>query len=269
MGTKKQPDEIELQSSPELADSEGISLDELSASFARLLGSDEAPATEQLSPDTAADQTNDSGALFPADVDLSDEPDDFPASPRGIVEAILFVGHPEDQPISARNIASLMRGVRSEEVEQLVAELNADYVQHNCPYHIESVAGGFRMVLRNEFDSIRERFYGRIRQVQLTQAAINTLAIVAYNQPLEKQAIVEMSGDANVGRVLAQLVRRGLLSAERQQADQESGNGKQKRKQKKTKHASPMLYQTTDRFLDLFGLSTLSDLPKSQDLTDE
>ena len=103
------------------------------------------------------------------------------------------------------------------------------------------------MVLRQEFESLRFRFQGRIRQARLTQAAIDVLAIVAYEQPLSAEGVSKRRGKPS-SHVLAQLVHRGLLRVER-------GTGKRRIGQ----------YHTTDRFLRLFGLETLADLPRSED----
>lgn len=276
-GKKRKPNELALDQFHDVPDDQGLSLDELSESFASLLGEGEVPYDAEqggsdphsggdsvpvgdTSQPNAAPATQVLASAASAEPLDGRAPDDCPVSPENIIEAILFVGHPQDEPISSRYVASLMRGVRAAEVESQIAELNESYLKHNCPYMIESVSTGFRMVLRPEYQSVRERFYGRIREAQLTQASINTLAIVAYNQPVEKQQVVEMSGEEHAGRVLAQLVRRGLLGAVRSEARQ-PGSAKQKKQ-------APIVYQTTDRFLHLFGLSSLSDLPQNQELRD-
>jgi segregation and condensation protein B len=273
----RKPDDLALEQFQEVSDDQGLSLDELSESFARLLGAGDVPY-DALGDDaephpgaktTAADPSSvaNSGPArqLTAARASADWPDgrsleDCPVSPENIIEAILFVGHPQGEPIASRHIASLMRGVRAAEVEALIAELNESYRKHNCPYTVESASTGFRMVLRPEYHSVREQFYGRIREAQLTQTAVNTLAIVAYHQPLDKQQIVKISGEEQVGRVLAQLVRRGLLSAVRGEAPLPGAAQRPKK--------PPIVYQTTDRFLHLFGLRSLADLPQNHELAD-
>jgi segregation and condensation protein B len=287
-------DKLALDQFKETPDDQGLSLDELSESFARLLGEGDVPYdADQIQPDSesptdAADEKRpvDDVDVAPAESMALDgrAPDDCPVSPDNIIEAILFVGHPQNEPISSRQIASLMRGVRAAEVESTITQLNANYVENNCPYVIESVGKGFRMVLRPELDVVREHFYGRIREAQLTQTAINTLAIVAYHQPLQKNQIVEMSGEEKTGRVLSQLVRRGLVCVTRSddQASDNRSKASDKRSQETDKVPTEsskgrpkgtakrrMVYQTTDRFLDLFGLDSLADLPQTHDLGDE
>ena len=223
----------------------GLSLDQLSESFARLLGTGEVPYAE-----TASNPTH-GLALEPVstnEVELDGE-HEVAVSPENILEAILFVGNPTGEPISSRQIASLMRGVRAAEVEQRIEQLNASYEQNRCPYYIESMSKGFRLALRSEFNFVRERFYGRVRQVSLAQSAITALALVAYNQPISRTGIAGIAEEPVV-RQLGPLVRRGLLSVER----------------KKNQNRTESFYCTTDRFLDLFGLTSLDELPRSQEL---
>ena len=126
-------------------------------------------------------------------------------------------------------------------------QLNRRYDAGGCPYHIVAESGGYRMVLREEFENLRFRFQGRIRQARLTQAAIDVLAIVAYQQPISAEQVSKRRGKPS-SHVLAQLVHRGLLRVERETGKRRIG-----------------LYHTTDRFLRLFGLETLADLPRSDD----
>ena len=141
-----------------------------------------------------------------------------------------------------------MRGVEPSEIAGLVWELNRRYQRNDCPYFISENSDGYRMTLRKPFHPLRERFFGRIRQARLSQAAIDILAIVAYQQPLTAEQISAVR-DKPSGHVLSQLVHRGLLRIERQSGKRRSAK-----------------YCTTDRFLKLFGLETLADLPQSEEL---
>ncbi len=172
---------------------------------------------------------------------------DAEISPRTILEAMLFVGPPQHEPLTASHGASRMLGGRPAEIDEFVVELNETYAAEQCAYWIESVGAGYRLVLRPEFAPLRDRFYGRVKEAKLSQQAIDVLALVAYNQPLT-QAEIDRLRNAASGGVLAQLVRRGLLRVER--PDQ--------------KPREP-IFHTTDKFLELFGLESLDDLPQSQD----
>jgi segregation and condensation protein B len=168
-------------------------------------------------------------------------------TPRSILEAMLFVGNSQNQPLTADQVASLMRGVRPQEINDLVQELNDQYSSEECPYRIASVDAGYIFQLREEYVSLRENFYGRVKDAKLTQQAVDVLAIVAYKQPLTREEVDQIRGRP-CGGVLAQLVRRELLCL-----DRSSG---------KSKTAS---YRTTHRFLQVFGLESLDELPDSQE----
>ncbi|MEK6249829.1 MAG: SMC-Scp complex subunit ScpB, partial [Planctomycetales bacterium] len=107
---------------------------------------------------------------------------------------------------------------------------------------------GFHIALRPIHDRIRNRFYGRIREAKLSQAAIEVLALVAYKQPTTSAAVSKLRGHPS-GTILAQLVRRQLLRMERPEQ----------------KPRTPT-YHTTARFLKLFGLDSLEELPDSQQM---
>ncbi len=169
-------------------------------------------------------------------------------NPRSVVEAMLFVGSPDNQPFSARELAAAMRGVSPGEIEEAVAELNATYRQDGAPYEITGSPNGYRLELRTECDRMRDKFYGRVREAKLSTAVLETLSVVAYNQPATAEMVSELRG-APSGAALAQLVRRKLL-----RLDRPSERG-----------AKPQ-YTTTDRFLRLFGLESLSALPRSEEL---
>ena len=87
-----------------------------------------------------------------------------------------------------------MRGVSPAEVDAAVAELNALYDADATPYRIDHSHGGYRLVLRDEFERMRDKFYGRVREAKLSPAAIEVLSIVAYNQPVTAAQIDELRG---------------------------------------------------------------------------
>ena len=116
--------------------------------------------------------------------------------------------------MTAEQIAALMRGVPAREIDELVSELNQAYREHGHPYHIASVGAGYRLELREEFWSLRNVFYGRVREARLSQAAVDVLAIVAYQQGLTRPEIDDRRGRP-CGALLSQLVRRRLLRIDR------------------------------------------------------
>ncbi len=168
-------------------------------------------------------------------------------SPLSILEAMLFVGNRDNKPLSAIKAAEMMRDVSAEEIPLLVNELNRRYTADNCPYNIVGEGDGYRLSLRKIHSALRDKLYGRIHEARLSQAAIDILAIVAYRQPISGERIGRMRGKPS-SHTLAQLVRRGLLRIERPEG------------KRRTRH-----YYTTERFLRLFNLQSLDDLPRSED----
>ena len=169
-------------------------------------------------------------------------------TPLSILESMLFVGNPENEPLKSKQVAALLRGVSPREIDELVKQLNERYADRGCPYQVDSVGGGYLMRLRPEFSQFRDKFYGRIREARLSQQAIDVLAIVAYRPGATRVEIDDLRG-RNSGSILSQLVRRRLLRVER--------TGEKPRKPS---------YFPTDRFLGLFGLENLDELPQSQEL---
>ncbi len=248
---------------------QGVSLSELTEAFAKAMGglADPENDSETLSEPSAPE----SEAPEPAEAPPPDQPDaagpvdDSPEpeveldtygdnddacvlSPATILEAMLFVGNLANEPLSSQRASDLMRGVTVREIPDLIKELNGRYLSNGCPYSIVSEGAGYRMALRREFNPVRNKFYGRIREARLSQAAKEVLAIVAYRQPLTSERMTTLRGTPS-GHLLTQLVRRRLLQAERQ-----PGKGR------------TMFYRTSDRFLELFGLENLDDLPRSEEL---
>lgn len=241
---------------------EGLSLDELNRSYAAMLGADdpylesEPPQGWESSEAEAADATTLLKSAQNAgisDVPVEIEPpstgaeDNCAIAPRTIWEAILFVGQPGNQPVRARDVAKLMRGVTPAELDELVQELNQTYESEDAPYRIVSVGDGYRMEVVPECRAVEARMLGKAKEAKLSQSQVETLAIVAYHQPVTATEMQERRGRPS-GSVLRQLVRRGLITVEPGES-----RGREK-------------YRTTTRFLQVFHLRGLSDLPQVQDL---
>lgn len=168
-------------------------------------------------------------------------------TPAQVIEAALFVG---GGALTARKISALMRGsTDAAAVERIVDELNSAYAAQGRPYEIRLGDGGYRLELRPEYDRLRHRVYGSgPREVRLSQDVLEVLALVAYRQPISQQEI-EAHGKQNAGNLLRQLLRRDLVGFER-------GPGGRK----------DLSYHTTPRFLSVFGLASLAELPEPEDL---
>lgn len=236
---------------------EGFSLEELSRSYATALGHTALGHTalgqdEANSPEGDASGPGDSED----EIELFDSPeepvDDVDANcaitPLSIVEAILFVGKPDSQPVSADEIAALMRGVRKEEIAGLVDELNLIYEQTGRAIRIAESAQGFAATLAEDMEPVRNRFYGEVREVSLNQVALDCLALIAYQPGVSREQLEQQRGQPS-GGVLNQLVRRQLIEMRRE----ETGA-------KPTQH-----YYPTHKLAELAGLDSLEDLPQVEE----
>ncbi len=225
----------------------GMSLDKLGEAFARLLG--KVGAETKSEDDHDADTTG-------ADVDAAEDVGDAVAladgdrevTPLGILEAMLFVGNEQNQALSRERAAALMRGVDESEIDDFVEQLNVKYAERGAAYEVVFADDGYRLNLREDLERLRDKFYGRIREARLSQAAIDVLAIVAYKQPLTRQQIDAYRGKPSAS-LINHLVRRELLRVDRPDARQRR-----------------MLYATSDRFLQLFGMASVQELPQSDDV---
>jgi segregation and condensation protein B len=175
--------------------------------------------------------------LFPSSVQT---PTETPPSPLQIVEAMLFVGGP---PLTAEKVCSAVRGLTPERVRELIDELGRKYRRQNRPYTVQQQGDGFALMVKPQYRALRERLYGGPKEARLSQPALDVLSLIAYRQPIPTAEVESLRGADSIG-VIRQLVRLGLIAVVERGG--EAG----------TK------YGTAPRFLELFGLSSLEDLPK-------
>ncbi len=215
-----------------------FSLHRLSAAFARLTGTDAdasptSDAADKLQPAPEAGTANHNVL-----------------SPRMIIEGMLFVGTSDGRPLTSREMAANIRDVSPSEVDALILQLNELYQESGTAYEIGSEGARYFMRIGPEFEAVRQRFGGRIREAKLTPSAIEVLSVVAYRQPVTAEEVGRLRG-ARSQAILSQLVRRRLLCLERPD------------------HAPRKpTYHTTERFNRLFGVDSPEDLPSSEDLDD-
>ena len=162
-----------------------------------------------------------------------------------IVEALLFVGGP---PLTAERAGEAVRGLTPATFAQAVDTLNRDYRRQGRPYRVQARERGYELALLPRYRGVLERLYGSTREARLSPAALDVLALVAYRQPITRQEVEALRG-AESSSPLRQLVRLGLIAVQRGQAQQRE-----------------VVYSTTARFLSLFQLRSLDDLPRTQDL---
>jgi len=163
----------------------------------------------------------------------------LPSGARGAVEAVLMV---VDEPIDDVALATAI-GLPLEHVTGVVTELAAEYDAQGRGFELRRVAGGWRVFSRAEYAPVVERFVLDGQTAKLTQAALETLAIVAYRQPVSRARVGAVRG-VNVDAVMRTLTSRGLV--EEAGTDPETG---------------AVLYRTTRYFLHRIGLSSIEELP--------
>ncbi|MEZ5095410.1 MAG: SMC-Scp complex subunit ScpB [Nocardioides sp.] len=159
---------------------------------------------------------------------------------RPSLEAVLMVA---DQPLDEVLLATAV-GYPVTEVSAALAALSAEYAKQGRGFELRSVAGGWRFYTREEYAPVVEAFVLEGQQARLTQAALETLAVVAYKQPVSRARVSAIRG-VNVDGVMRTLLTRGLV----EEAGHDGEHG-------------ATLYRTTAYFLERIGISSLDELPE-------
>jgi len=190
--------------------------------------------TDPRDPDNLSDLTD------PRDLDsLSDYSDPPSPSLRASLEAILLVA---DEPVPAVVLAQVLERP-TEQILALLRDTAVGYAAEGRGFDLREIAGGWRFYTREECAPVVERFVSEGQEVRLTQAALETLAVVAYRQPVSRARVSAVRG-VNCDGVMRTLTLRGLV--EDAGTDPETG---------------AILYRTTGYFLERLGLASLAELP--------
>lgn len=168
-----------------------------------------------------------------------------PVEIRQALEAVLFS---VSEPLGIRALAELLE-VGVHEIRSAVDELCYEYVDQNRAFRIEEIAGGVQVMTKSEFGPWIRRLRQRERAGRLSAAALETLSVVAYKQPITRADLEAIRG-VDCSQIVRTLIDRGLLKV----AGRDEGIGK------------PLLYGTTKHFLESFGLESIRDLPQPEDL---
>ena len=164
---------------------------------------------------------------------------------ESVVEAVLFAS---DESLSEARLANIVEtGVK--QVRQHVKSLNDKYQANNSAFRIEQIAGGYQMLTLSTYNYWLKKLLRARSDSKLSPAALETLAIIAYKQPVMRADIEVIRGVA-AGEVIRSLCYKGLVKI----VGRAEVLGR------------PMLYGTTKKFLEVFGLNTLKDLPKVEEL---
>jgi segregation and condensation protein B len=225
--------------------------EELEAAYVRALEALDAveseivATAEEIAPGSMAVESSsprvEDTALVPA------APEPPPVSARQVIEACLFVG---GSALTAARLAGVLRGdYTAEYVEQVIDELNRQYDAEARPYEIRLGEGGYRLAVREEYERIRHKVFGLgPKEVRLSQDALEVLALIAYHQPATEELLAELGRPA-AGATVRLLLRRDLIAVDRS-----------------TDAPRAVAYRTTQRFLSLFGIGSLDELPRPDDL---
>lgn len=163
-----------------------------------------------------------------------------------IVEALLFA---TDAPLTAGDIARVDERLDEDTVEAVVQQLREEYEAQERAWQIYDIAGGYQLLTRPDFAPYLERYDTVPQQTRLSNPALEVLAVIAYRQPIGRNEIEEIRGVGSSG-VLKTLQDRNLIDI----VGRSEGLGR------------PLLYGTTQKFLEHFGFNSLEDLPKPEDM---
>ena len=201
------------------------------------------PADEQPAQDVGAQaETETSGDQQPQATNL---PPGFEPTVESVVEAVLFAS---DESLTPAHLSEIV-GTNVRQLRKHIDDLNEKYKANNNAFRIEQIAGGYQMLTLGEYNHWLKKLVRARDDGKLSQPALETLAIIAYKQPIIRADIEAIRGVA-AGEMIRNLMYKGLV--------------------KITGRAEivgrPMLYGTTKKFLEVFGLNTLKDLPKAEEL---
>ena len=168
---------------------------------------------------------------------------------KGIIEGLLYVQG--DLGLTIEQVSTILE-ITPEESKQLILSLKQDYIDQDRGLRINYLGNSFKLTTKEEHKEYFKKLLENPKNNTLSNAALETLAIIAYNEPLTRGEVDEIRGVDSV-YVIRRLLAKGLIK--------ESG--------KSDKPGHPILYKTTDEFLDYFGLSSKEDLPKIEILTEE
>ena len=163
---------------------------------------------------------------------------------KKIIETLLFI---TDRPIKPTRIADVVEAADARRVREIIQELQAEYVRDGRAVQIVEIGGGFQMATKPEYGRWVRRLYNEKMTTKLSNAALETLAIIAYKQPITRAEMESIRG-VDVAGPLERLLERSLVRVVG----------------KKDTIGRPMVYGTTDEFLRLFGLNKISELPALQ-----
>jgi segregation and condensation protein B len=167
---------------------------------------------------------------------------------KPIVEAMIFVS---EEPISAKQIAAMLEDVEISDIDAACEALTEDFRARNSGLELRQLAGGYRISTRPDLNEYVRRYLKSQPSARLSLAALETLAVIAYKQPITIPEILEIRGKTSTSAIKTLLDRRLIVPQGHKQVV-----------------GRPMLYGTSKEFLIQFGLNDLSELPSLEDFED-
>lgn len=164
---------------------------------------------------------------------------------KKIIEAMLFA---TDKPLPLHRMKEVLEDVETSTIQSSVSELKGEYANRGSSFRIIEVAGGVQLTTDSQYAPWINKLYKQDKPDKLSSPALETLAIIAYRQPVTRTDIEFIRG-VNVDGLVRNLLEKGLIKV----------------KGRKESVGQPFLYGTTREFLTCFGLNTLTDLPKIED----
>ncbi|HKQ48665.1 MAG TPA: SMC-Scp complex subunit ScpB [Phycisphaerae bacterium] len=199
--------------------------------------------------DERIDTSTEGGRSVDAETEVGDGADSSPAveiRPERVLEAILFSA---DSPLAGAKLASILGVGDAKDVRRHIEELNEQYASLSLSFRIEEIAGGYQMLTLPAYNHWLAKLLRSRQESKLSSAALETLAIVAYKQPCTRADVEAVRGVA-VGDMLNRLREMNLVKIVGRAEDL----------------GRPMLYGTTKKFLEVFGLPSLEELPQVEAL---
>lgn len=204
---------------------------------------------EPIEPETPEEPPAERAAEGALERDLEGEPPSLPAEEvRAILEALVFAS---PQPITARDVSKVLAGVERERWQQALEELRAEYARDGHGLQLVEVAGGWQITTRPEYNDWVRELLDPKTPTRLSIQALETLAVIAYKQPVTLPEVIELRG-VKSGGVLKTLLEKRLIRIVG----------------RKEVVGRPMLYGTTKQFLLHFGLKDLAELPKIEEFAE-
>ncbi len=166
---------------------------------------------------------------------------------KGVIEALLFIS---EKPLFLEQVKEVLEGVDTQGIRQILLQLKSEYAERKSGVTIAEIAGGFQMITNTDYASYLKKFYKSHHKERLSGPSLETLAVIAYKQPVTRLEIESIRG-VNADGVISTLLEKGLIRI----AGRKDCLGR------------PFVYGTSRQFLEYFGLKSLDDLPKMENFS--